>query len=365
MDNEIKTAAKILIASDIHLGCSEQDSLVPETERIKTFKRITSLAKEHDLFLIAGDLIDSGDVSIEIRNLIADEFRDIRAAGTEIIYTPGMAEQDENGELYEFIRDFGASHLFDEYKDVRPYSIEASGEQFQIYGGAPSETFNITSFKRADLPGYHIGLFHCDFKINKSDISMLNLDFYALGRGHSSKIFKSYNRIIGTKPGSPIAVTAKETGERYVVSMAVSGREIPYLERLPISSVNIFNLGINCGNILTEGDIESLLLEKASEQNILNIVLSGEYNFPIWESVENMKKHFFDIKVVNNAYPSVDFYIEKYENENTIRGEFFRILKERLSQNTQTRLSRSQISGILGALMKDNSNAVEEWLCDL
>ena len=365
MENENKTEAKILITSDIHFGRTGDGNFVPESERIQTFKNITALAKEHDLLFVAGDLIDSSNISIDLRNMIANEFKEVRATGTEILYTPGIGEQDKDEELHGLIYDFGVSRIFSKQKRFEPYSIEIGTEQLRIYGEPSSPDFSILNVKREDLSGFHIGLFHCETEVDKLEIPVPGYDFYVLGYGHTSRIFKSSDGVIGANSGSPVAVELKETGERYVISISISDGKIINVERIPVNSVQILNIEINCNNFSTSENLKNLLLEKASTANILHVSLSGEYDFSIKEVIENIKDQFCDIVITDNAIPSFKYYTTMYENEKSIRGEFFRILKEQLSQDNQSAPSFSQLTGIVIALLADDVNVVEEWLCDL
>ncbi|MDR3237672.1 MAG: metallophosphoesterase [Spirochaetia bacterium] len=358
--------AKILITSDIHLGAGGE-TIVPEAERIETFKQIAGLACEHDLMLIAGDLIDSGDVSDEIKDIIKEEFRKIREAGTEIVYTPGISEQSKVGGIYDFIGDFGATHIFNRRKISAPYSLTADGQRLHIYGAVSSPHFNITNVKRRDEQGFHIGLFHSDFdfKKNKPGIRIMELDFYALGYGHSCKIFKVLDRVIGVKPGSPVAITEKETGERYVLSVTVAGDAVSEIKHIPVNTVSVSAAKIDCGDYADSNALRDALMDKASDKTILVLSIEGEHSFTLSSVLESLKEHFFDLRVTDNSIPSADFLITSYAEENSIRGEFFRILQEKLSEKQTDKAILACLPQLLRFIMDDELKAMEEWLCAL
>jgi len=358
MDNEIK----ILITSDIHLGMGG-GGLVPESERIETFRQIAAIAREHDMLLIAGDLIDSGNIPDSTKDVIKQEFAGIRNAGTEIIYAPGISEQNKKGELHEFLNDFGATHVFDASKEIIPYSLTVGGRKIHVYGAAPSPFFNIVNLKKTGEDGFHIGLFHYDFdfKKNRPDIRMLNLDFYAFGYGHSYKVFKVLNRILGAKPGSPIAVTEKETGQRYVISMKIKEDTQIEIERLPVNTVSVSILNLNCDNYSNAEELSKALMQKVSPANILVININGEYSFspsPA-EIIRPLKKHFFDIRMTDTSTPSIDFITGLYEKEDTVRGEFCRILKEKISQKKPMPC----LPQLIKLIMNGEPESLEDWLC--
>ena len=355
MDNE----TKILITSDIHLGMGD-DGLVPESERIETFRQITAIAREHDMLLIAGDLINSADIPNAAKDIIKQEFAEIRSAGTEIIYAPGIGEQNKKGEIHDFLSDFGATHIFAD-RAIIPYSLTVRGQKFHIYGAAPSSAFKITDVKKTDEDGFHIGLFHYDFDLkNKPDTGTFDLDFYAVGYGHSYKVFKSFERIVGAKPGSPIAITEKETGERYIISMKVKGDAQIEIERLPVNTVSVSTLAINCSDYSNADELNNALMQKASPKTILVVNINGEYSFLPGKIIESLKEHFFGIRVTDTSVPSISFITGLYEKEDTIRGEFCRILKEKLSQKE----TMPYLPQAVRLIMDSEPEALEVWLCD-
>ncbi|MCL1911172.1 MAG: metallophosphoesterase [Leptospirales bacterium] len=355
MDNE----TKILITSDIHLGMGDS-GLVPESERIGTFRQIAAMAREHDILLIAGDLIDSGDVPDSTKDIIKQEFAEIREAGTEIIYAPGIGEQNKKGELHEFLNDFGATHIF-VHKEITPCSLTIGEQKFHIYGAAPSPGLNLTKVQKTNEDGFHIGLFHhnFNFKKTKPDTPMFDLDFYALGYGHSYKVFKVLDRIVGAKPGSPLAITEKETGERYVISMKIQKDARIEIERFPVNTVSIVNLAVNCGNYSRAEELNKALMQKASPKNILVVNVSGEYSFLPIETIESLREHFFDIRATDTSTPSIGFTANLYEKEDTIKGEFCRILKEKLLQKE----TMPYLPQAIRLIIDGEPEALEEWLC--
>ena len=49
---------KILLMADLHLGAVSPDTGIDDSVRLDTFKKIVSLAHEHDILIIAGDLFE-------------------------------------------------------------------------------------------------------------------------------------------------------------------------------------------------------------------------------------------------------------------------------------------------------------------
>ena len=364
MSDEIK----ILITSDIHLGCDNGGISVPHSVRVNTFRKITSLAREHDIFLIAGDLMDCVSVPDSIVSLIREEFESIRAGGTDILYTPGFGEQNGNGELPGFIEELGATHIFLNRDGPVPYRTRRGAQEICVYGAPARDDFSITAVKREDGPGFHMGLFHCDFSFqnNKSELRSLELDFYALGHDHTFRMFRVFDRIMGAHPGSPEAVMPDETGDRYVISMLVKGDEIFQIKRLLVNSMRLRNEEIDCSAYSGLEELRDRLLDGASQKEVLTVKLKGSRDFPLGDEFEKTGRYFFDMRVVDETVPTLRSLVETYHLENTIRGEFYRVLKERLARGEISgETAGGSISPALKILTGDGFDAMEEWLCDL
>ena len=100
---------KILLTSDIHLGLGGAGAPVPEKARMNTFKRIVSLAREHDILLIAGDLIDCVALDKETLDVIRAEFNGLRESNVEILLTPGPGELTPEKTVAPFFIDMGST----------------------------------------------------------------------------------------------------------------------------------------------------------------------------------------------------------------------------------------------------------------
>jgi DNA repair exonuclease SbcCD nuclease subunit len=229
---------------------------IPSRMRLNTFKKIATLALEHDILFIAGDLADAEIIEDEILDQIKTEFENLRNSGIEIFYTPGVSEM-KGRDVNEKILSLNTTAIFSEYSE-KPQIYEKDGSRLYIYGAPPSQKNDISKIKRINDDGFHIGLFYADFdidgtpentnmfKIPKNMIKSLSLDFYALGYSHSFRMFKILNRIIGAYPGSPEPVSINETGDRYAISVSIMNNEIFHIKRLSVNSVKINEIILNC-----------------------------------------------------------------------------------------------------------------------
>src|SRR3990172_6834497 len=196
MDAEIK----ILFMSDLHLGIKNDDIYIPDYARVNTFKRIAAIAREHDILLIGGGLIDNGSVGNDVIELVKTEFRNLRNASTEIIYTPGIGELGDREAMHPLILDFNASCLFSSIVNATPYLYMKDGQKLYVYGVPATGGFDISKIRKISEEGYHLGLFHVDFdfesdknnslvyRLQKNDIRSLGLDFYSFGFSHNFRM---------------------------------------------------------------------------------------------------------------------------------------------------------------------------------
>ncbi len=374
----MESDVKILLTSDLHLGINEKNAPVPESIRINTLKRIVSLAEEHDLFLVGGDFIEVDQISRDSMQTVISEFAKLRNKGTEIIYTPGIAELSD-GELSQKLYDIDTTHLFDEKESSEPFIYPVNGQEIYIYGVPAINGYDISKIKKKKESGFHIGLFHVDFDlqndkssgmvytIQKKDLKSLDLDFYALGHNHDFRMFKVQDRIIGAYSGSPEAVDTTETGDRYVISMLVKNHEISLIRRLSVNSVRINCDYFDCSCVNSTKDFIGFLEEKKSAKVLQEVVLTGERNFSLnKEEIDRAESLFYGLILTDKSYPSVESLIVDYSSEDSIRGEFYRILAENLeSGNLPDFVDRNFLTEILSSMMNGGYKSMEELLCNL
>ncbi len=365
---------KILLTSDLHLGLRDENFPIAESVRMNTFRKISAFAQEHDLLLIAGDLFDSYEVSEEILNTVSAEFGRIRGRGVDIIFTPG--EREIGGKFTSFFYKLGATHVFLDTNNPRPYSIYKGEQVIHVYGFPSNIDIDLAKIKRINESGFHIGLFHADFNfegdhedsnvrvIQRDDIKSLNMDFYALGHRHNFRLYKYLNRVIALYPGSPEATSFDEPDDRYVISITVDDNRINQIKRLVINSVVVREVNIDCGKIDNCNAIMEAIEKNKKKNMILRVLLSGERNFGIDHAA--FKKYYDDFNkliIRDQSSPVIDILIDDCRNENTLRGEFFQLLKERLASGKDPGVDIKVLSYILNQLSNGSNYIPEEWLC--
>ncbi|MCL2155307.1 MAG: metallophosphoesterase [Leptospirales bacterium] len=346
---------KILIISDLHLGMENADPIISGEERLKTFNKIISIADEHDILLIAGDLINDENIDSKYFAILNENFSSLINSGKEIFYTPGFGELTSQDSINPSILQLNTTFTF---SDDKGFMVKSSKGDIFIYGlwsKNPSDEWDIV---RSNKNGFHIGLFYADFNpqinassdnmsIKKDNIKKMNLDFYALGKKHTFKMFKLYNKIIGAYPGSSESYSIDEIGDRFVISMEIEDDEVRNIKKISVNSNKILSEEIDCGDIFNQTDLLEKFKLSYPAESIINITLAGERDFMIESNfISELSEYFRGVKVTDISIPSLKIMIE--ENiDDSLKGVFFQILNEKIDKETLSETDSEMISGII------------------
>jgi DNA repair exonuclease SbcCD nuclease subunit len=366
---------KILLTSDIHLGVSSDKIPVFTPDRILTFKKIASLAKDHDLLLIAGDLFDNMNPDERIVAETTRLFSYLKKNNTTILLSPGEHEYDGK-KPGSFLYHIGADRIFDG-STLDPFEFTKDNDKVFVYGSPAKGSAPLFDIGKNNSEGFHIGLFHTDItgedSINEEPgvsslpihhLKTLELDFYALGHNHFFKLYKYQNEIIGAYPGSPEAVEPDETGDRYVLSLTVHNGELTQIKRLTVNSVNVVNIEADCSS-LDPLSLMNLIKNNESEKNILIMTLTGTRNFQLpWKNTEEISKGFRHLDIKDQSHCSLKILIDNFCDENSLRGEFFSRLKDELAEG-KVNADEKELAKILAIMASNEKNLPEDWLCAL
>ncbi len=371
----INNSIHILLTSDIHIGMNDTSQIIPEKVRLKTFRRIVKLAEDHDILLIAGDLFDGISIDHKILNIVQNEFSSLRDSGTEIFLTPGSCELTDQNVPCPFLLDLNITHVFYEPAVTGPQVVEKNGHQVYIYGVPAGAGVDLREITRSTHQGFQMGLFHAGFNIienagpaglftfNRDDLKSLNLDFYALGSNHNFKMFKTNGQIIGAYPGSPEAVTMEDKGDRYVLSLSVNGGHIAQIKRLTVNSMQVLETTIDCASHDSTNSLLRMVKTEMPQSTIRKLVLTGKRDFILDETTVNeFSRNFFTFHFIDRSEQTISSLIEEYQDEDSVRGEFYRLLKESYEQKIQSGdLEADQLIRLLNTI-NNGSETGEELL---
>lgn len=364
-----------LLFSDLHLGAGGEAPVADEKRR-ETFLRIISLAREHDLLLIAGDLFD-GNPSPEVLNEVSDAFAKLSADGVKVLMAPGEHEIDENGKILKSVLDLPLTALFADPVNGSEFVFEKNGERIIVYGlpGIPSMKLPLLS-NRTD-GSLTIGLFHGEVCLSgsssetgamvllKNEMMNSGIDFFALGHHHQFKLFKHNRRLIGAYAGSPEAVSFEERGERYVLSFAIEGGEITQIKRLTVNSIDVEECTFFGSDFDSWPAFCKALEEKKSEKKALKVTLRGTRNFSFDDdSMEKIRIGFHCLLFDDISEPSLEAIIEQYRGAHGFKGDFINQLESDYhEQKIPPGISPDEVARVLWSFMKEKKPRAEENGC--
>lgn len=331
---------RLLLASDLHLGMRDSEDFSGSEERISTFRKICSMAMKHDILLLAGDMINGGNISAEQLEQVDSELRQLIDNDVEIFYTPGMGELLDDGTVNPAAAGLSTTFIFSDSDEK--LSVKSGKGDVYIYGLMHGSSTGFSEITKRGDGGFHIGLFNAGFNpqaardhdnicIGKDDIKKMNLDFYAMGGNHSFRVFKLANRIIGAFAGSPEPCSAAETGDRFVISFEVEKGSIQNIKRVAVNTVKILREEIDCTGLLSESELVDKIRSSFDSNNCYIINLTGERDFVLGDMLRGELRGFFrKLELVDYSMPNLNIMFEEFSGGENIQSSFFRRLSDKI-----------------------------------
>ncbi len=241
---------KILHTADIHLREYED-------ERWKALKKLIEIGKKEkvEIFLISGDLFDKGINAENLRPKIRDVFSN---TDFKIVTIPGNHDKDSYesrmyfGENITILNDLSIPF---EYKDVVVWGMPFHPVEDEKLLDELNLLKNKLNPDKKNILLYHGELLDSFFSrkdfgnegeerympVKLSYFDDLKIDYVLAGHFHSNfKVFRLKNGGYFIYPGSPISITKREKGKRYI-NIFETGKEpkkysldTPYFEELSI-----------------------------------------------------------------------------------------------------------------------------------
>ncbi len=366
---------KLLLTSDLHLGIDQKKALCIENERIETFRRIMIQAARHDILLIAGDFFDSRLSVPAFYEHAVPEITNLLEGGTEIFYTPGPEELCANKEITDYISSLDNCFYFsdkrgDEY-------IKSNKGDLYIYGLQAQSIHSPETITRCMEKGFHLGLFYADYQpenmelhnkecLDRESMKQMNMDFYALGKSHIFKMFRSQNKIIGACPGSPEPCFIDESGDRFVISMEIINNSIANIKRIPVNTISVFAGSIDCSAIKQEIDLIDKIKVFAEEDKVLNITLTGIRDFELNKLENELAGYYRGLQIIDKTTPSLNMQTSSFCNDNSLKGEIHRTLRKKIEdKNIPKNINPDALARILFSRFPPPFNREEVVFCDL
>ncbi len=363
---------KLLLISDLHLGIESTNTLITGEERLSTFRRIMTLARKHDILLIAGDLIHDENIGAYYSDIIKNEFSSLMDSGIEIFYTPGPGELTAKNNLNTVISGVNTTYTFADTKNE--YMIKSGKGDIFIYGLQSRSSLGGWNISRKESKGFHIGLFHADFNpqineasdsecIKKDDIKKMNLDFYALGKNHNFKMFRFAGKILGAYPGSSEPCSIDETGDRFAVSMEIENNGLQNIKRIAVNTVKVLSDEIECSAIINQNILLDKIKSTYPGKSIVNIILTGERDFIIENNFKTeLSEYFRGLKITDFSLPTLKIMIDENIKNQSLKGVFFQLLNERINGADSGKIRSEILAGIINKNIQGRSEGA--ILCD-
>ncbi len=338
-----------LHTADIHLDSAfsahfdAQRAKLRRSEVLRCLSGIIDRAKDVDLLLISGDLFDGKAVSSETISFLKRRFEEIKdtrvfiSAGNHDPYTENSVYAKEN--LGENV------HIF----KTTPECVEIPELSVRVYGVSFDNTFcdKTITFPRIEKKNgiTDIMVLHADLvsggdsrynAIDKRFIENCGADYLALGHIHKRTEVLRAGDTYYAYSGIPEGRGFDECGDMgYYIGKIQNGVvdaefEKGCIRRMFRTEIDISGAEDNLG---AAEIIEKELQKIGSPQDMYRVILTGRTKggFLNTEIVtEELLKNLSYVEVRDETRR--DYDIEKIAEQNTLCGEFVRIMKDKLKE---------------------------------
>ncbi len=348
---------KILHTADVHLGSKfyflEEYAQKREEDFLLTFQRICDLSIEEkiDLILIAGDLFDSPHPPKTLVEEVKKNFAKLQKKNITISLIAGTHD-DIIASDSVYHEPYWNQFIF--LKDPllqKPKSLTIKEIPIFLYG----VSYNTLDFKdplpllqRRDEKGLHLGLLHCSLKdspewnimpkdlpCTTEELFKLKLDYLALGHYHNQRLYEKEGQFISYS-GSPEGKRFHETGERFVNIINFENNTVT-VQKKAVQTKKMESFTVNMTTISDEKHLIQTIQANGKSEILAKITLSGSCDFSLntLHILEKCHSHFAYLKIEDETEVLQSLPIHNIEKENTIRGLFIRMLREKIQKNPE------------------------------
>jgi DNA repair protein SbcD/Mre11 len=343
---------RVLHTADLHLDRSFSSwgdaASTRKQDLLDTLHEIGNLARERrvHLVLLSGDQFDRHNPDAVTVSRFRSWLGQLRDAGIRVAMIAG------NHDSYWYEDSVYRQHLpsntvfFQDTLCEEPKELVLSGMHVWLYGIAHDHTQQrdvLPGFRRRGDGDVHIGLMHATvdprpdidvadryLPLTSADLATTELDYIALGHLHSARTIEAGKSCLAAYPGSPEPLDRTELGTRSVTLITFSGGA-PEIETISCGKRVAQRETIDTSG-LTEDEISNRIRELEDERLILTAELTGApQEIPDISNLEATLAHHFCFLSVKDRTSVVDAgYVQRIENEHTIRGAFVRQMRDRI-----------------------------------
>lgn len=274
--DEPDAALKILCTADLHLG--RRSSRIPEDldgvafSCARGWQRVVdlALAREVDLVLLGGDLIDRRNRFYEAFGPLEKGLARLSRAGIQTLAVAGNHDYESLPEFLEAASDLDFT-LLGAHQPWESLIVEAGGEKVQVLGWSFRNQFHrhspVRDWNSEPEPGMPVlGLLHGELDqaqgvyapVSSAELSSLGLD--ALVVGHFHRSFLSDTGPLILVPGSPQALDPGEPGVHGPWIMEVRQGRVLAPTQVPLSTVRYEEVRVDLSGTDQEDQLSAALI---------------------------------------------------------------------------------------------------------
>ncbi len=327
---------KFLHAADFHLdspfaGLSADQAAGRRREQRRQLRELSELAKEADLVLLAGDLLDSTRAYAETREALEEFFRGL-AVPTFI--APGNHDAYIAQSPYRRMELPENVHIFTHREPERVVLPELGctvwGAAFRgERAEAPLRGFRAEADGTLQLMVVHGEMTETQSRygpITRGDVAASGLDYLALGHVHSFSGLRREGKTWWAYPDCTLGRGFDETGEKGAL-LGTLDRENCTLEFRPLSGRRYWDL---TAEVTGAESLEAALLASLPRdcgEDILRLTLRGEWDVkpPLEELREGLADRCWSLTLRDETRLTGELW--RGADEDTLRGSFLRILR--------------------------------------
>lgn len=342
-----------LHTADLHLGKpienwkgSKEEYLLRKEEYRETFRKIINRIKEQSIpfLFIAGDFLEHGYVTRSLYEYVWEQLA--RISNTRIWIAPGNHDPYRIDSIYRKEKWPDNVHIFGtewEEHACSKYDLTIIGKGFSDFHERER------SLPKVKTKGRTIMIVHGDllsrekksdyFPILEQELNRLELDYVALGHVHQaySQVLKNDRNTFVRYPGSPEALSWKETNER-TVTIGKIDDEGQTIEFFPIHTRIYEQLHLQLNGLLTKEKIYHQLydvLQNKDKEDYYLIQLTGLIS-PNWDLKDDLswiqyklnEIGFKHIYFEDHSLPDLD--IEQLRKKSNVIARFIQLMEEKI-----------------------------------
>lgn len=332
---------KLIHCADIHLDSKLRTNLTSSQARerrnelLLTFERMVSYGKENgvDAILIAGDLFDTGSVTVKTRTAVASAITE--NPEIEFYYLKGNHDTDNFLSAWEELPE--NLHLFsEEWKSYQLGEVTISGVELStentniIYDGLVLDPNHLNLVMMHGQEATYQGRDKTEI-IQIPELKNKYIDYLALGHIHSYTMEAIDARGKYCYSGCLEGRGYDECGEKGFVMLDIIDGKIE-TEFVPFAKRLIHEVEIDISDLHNSKLIDQKMeqeLSKISNEDMVKVILKGKVSVyaerDLYYLETKHKESFYGFKLEDDLV-RLQLNPKDYEKDASLKGEFIRLL---------------------------------------